>query len=234
MINIRNIEDIIYIATFIIAYLIVETLSGWFRAYVAKKMGDDTPADLGFLTFNPLTHIDPIGIFFLVQYGFGWGRAAPITADNITGPYKNLKMACAFFSDTFAHLVLACISFVALITIFGTKMITIGSAMVYYQEISLPDLHSFYPHSSSFTLTTAIILLAMLNLSIILTVLNFIVNGFRLVMHLFYSDFVGLWYIDLIIPIVLIYLYAKPLQYFVIKGIITLANYLPFITSLFT
>jgi hypothetical protein len=234
MINIRNIENIIYITTFLIAYLIAETLSGWFRAYVAKKMGDDTPADLGFLTLNPLMHIDPIGIFFLIKFGIGWGRAAPITPANITEPYKNLKLACAFFSDTFAHLFLACSSFILLISIFGTQMITLAEMMLFYQDISLPYLNSYYPHTSSFMLNLAIILLAMLNLCIILAVLNFIVNGFRLIMHVFYGDFLGLWYIDLIIPIMLIYLFAERLQLFVIKLIIYLANYLAFLTTFFT
>lgn len=222
--NLRNIEHIIYIITFIIAYLIAETLSGWFRAYMAKKMGDDTPEALGFLTLNPLAHIDWIGFICLIHFGFGWGHAAPITADNITEPNKNLKLVCAFFSDTFAHIFLAVIAFISLISIFGTKIIDIAEPMLYYKNISLPYLTYYYPHCSSFVLSLAIILVALLYLCIILAVLNFIVNGFRLIMLIFFNESLGLWYIDLFVPIVLILLFANSLQDYVIKGITATAH----------
>lgn len=228
MINLRNIEYIIYLITFIIAYLIAETLSGWFRAYIAKKMGDDTPEALGYLTLNPLVHIDPVGIIFIALYGFGWGRAAPITPDNINDPHKYLKLTCAYFSDTFAHFILALSSLLMLVTIFGIKIIDIAEPMLYYKNISLPYLTHFYPHYASSVLTIAIILVALMYLCVILAVLNFIVNGFRLIMFLFFHESLGNWYIDLIVPIILIIVYASSLQEYVIKGITYLAKTLAY------
>ena len=43
--------------TFSIAYIIIVSLSGAFRAWVAGLMGDDTPEHEGFLTLNPMMHI---------------------------------------------------------------------------------------------------------------------------------------------------------------------------------
>ncbi len=233
MINLRNIEHIIYIITFIIAYLITETASGWFRAYAAKKMGDDTPEALGFLSLNPLVHIDWVGLIFLIYFGFGWGRAAPITPENINEPHKNLKLACAYFSDTFAHLILALCAFVTLVSIFGTKIIDIAEPMFYYRNISLPYLTHYYPHCASSILTIAVILVAIMYLCIILAVLNFIVNGFRLIMYIFFNESFGLWYIDLIVPIMLILLFANSLQGYVIRGITFIAHYIAYFLGIF-
>lgn len=232
MINLRDIEHIIYLITFAIAYLITETICGWFRAYTAKKMGDDTAQELGFLTLNPFPHIDWIGFIFLLHFGFGWGKAAPISPENITKPHRTLKLCCAYFSDTIAHLFLALLSFVLLISIFGTKMIEIIDPMMYHKNISLPYLTYFYPHSPSFVLSIAIILAAMMYLSIILAVLNFIVNGFRLVMLLFFNESLGLWYIDLVVPILLILLFANSLQKYVIDGITFITHYIAYFIGL--
>jgi Zn-dependent protease len=63
-----------------------EIAHGW----VAVKMGDPTPRQLGRLTFNPLVHLDPLGSFcFLftavsssvtgVPFIFGWAKPVPIS-----------------------------------------------------------------------------------------------------------------------------------------------------------
>lgn len=226
MFNLRNIVDIIYLITFIIAYLISETLCGWFRAYVAKKVGDNTPADMGFLSFNPLVHIDPIGMLFLVISGFGWGRASPINPYNIEEPHRGLKLSLAYFSDTFAHLVIAIVSLVVLLCCFGTTMIVLAKPILLYHHESLPLLTKYYPHRSSLVLSMAMVLIALIYLCVILTVLNFIVNGFRLVMVLFFHESIGLWYIDLVIPILLILFFANPLREYVIDGITIVAYFL--------
>jgi hypothetical protein len=226
MFSLRNIESLIYVITFLIAYLITETLCGWFRAYIAKKMGDDTPELMGFLSLNPLVHIDPIGILFLVVSGFGWGRASIINPYNIYGPHRGLKLACAYFSDSVAHLVIALSSLVTLLCCFGTTMIDLAQPMLTYRSISLPLLTLYYPTSSSLTLSMAMVLVALIYLSIILAVLNFIVNGFRLVMILYFHESVGLWYIDLIVPIVLILFFANTLREYIIHGIMALAYFL--------
>jgi Zn-dependent protease len=52
----------------------------------AVKLGDDTPQRFGFLTLNPLTHIDPIGtvLFPLIlllmgsKFLIGWPRPVPL------------------------------------------------------------------------------------------------------------------------------------------------------------
>jgi hypothetical protein len=226
MFNLRNVEDIIFLITLIVAYLIAETLSGWFRAYVAKKMGDDTPAAMGFLSFNPLVHIDPIGMLFLIISGFGWGRASPLNPYNIQEPHRGLKLSCAYFSDTIAHLVIAIISLGLLLWGFGVTMIDLAKPLILHSHRSLSLLTKFYPYSSSLILSIAMVLVALVYLCVILAVLNFIINGFRLVMVLFFHESIGLWYIDLIVPILLILFFVNPLREYVIEGITQVAYFL--------
>lgn len=101
---------LLYIINFIavfLAYLLAIGPAGFVRAWVLKKMGDNTAAQMGLLTLDPLAHIDMFGLIALVAFGIGWGRNIPINPDFIDGKYRKLKLALAYFSDAVIHLVLA-------------------------------------------------------------------------------------------------------------------------------
>ncbi len=80
---------------------------GFFQSWVAKKLGDDTPANNGFLTMNPMAHIDLIGFICMILVGFGFGKAIPFNSRN----YKNMKRdgALQILSAPAAGLILALI-----------------------------------------------------------------------------------------------------------------------------
>ncbi|KKQ48939.1 MAG: Peptidase M50 [candidate division TM6 bacterium GW2011_GWF2_38_10] len=46
--------------------LLIFTFNGFFKTLTAKIMGDTTAYNLGFLTFNPLAHIDLLGLFIIL------------------------------------------------------------------------------------------------------------------------------------------------------------------------
>ncbi|MEZ4359616.1 MAG: site-2 protease family protein [Kofleriaceae bacterium] len=98
------------------------------HAFVADRLGDDTPSRQGRVTLNPLAHADPIGTFLLPLMsavytggaggGFGWGRPVetnPVRYTRrfsmatgqvfvaIAGPGMNLLLAILL---AIAHLVL--------------------------------------------------------------------------------------------------------------------------------
>jgi Zn-dependent protease len=95
------------------------------HAFVAHKLGDDTPSRQGRVTLNPLAHADPIGTLLLPLLGgvvggggFGWGkpvqwqphkirRGVSMTTANIlvsfAGPFMNLVLATVF---VLAHVIL--------------------------------------------------------------------------------------------------------------------------------
>ena len=78
------------------------------HAFVADKLGDDTPRRQGRLNLNPLSHIDPVGFFMLIFAHFGWGKPVEINPANfnrkrsmsaqealvaLAGPVMNLIIA---------------------------------------------------------------------------------------------------------------------------------------------
>lgn len=77
------IETIIYILAFIIAVVCHEYAHG----YSAYKLGDPTAKYAGRLTFNPIAHIDPLGLIIMILFRFGWAKGVPINPNY----FKNRK-----------------------------------------------------------------------------------------------------------------------------------------------
>lgn len=71
--------------------LIAITFHEFAHAYVAVKLGDDTPKVQGRLNLNPISHIDPFGFMFLLLAGFGWGKPVEIDPRNFDGKYSLSK-----------------------------------------------------------------------------------------------------------------------------------------------
>lgn len=70
--------------------LIAITFHEFAHAYVATKLGDDTPEAEGRLNLNPLSHIDPIGFALLLFVGFGWGKPVSINPRNFDRRYSQI------------------------------------------------------------------------------------------------------------------------------------------------
>ena len=66
------------------AVLIALTFHEFAHAYVADKLGDNTPRAQGRLNLNPLSHIDWFGLIMLVVAGFGWGKPVEINRRNFS------------------------------------------------------------------------------------------------------------------------------------------------------
>ena len=58
------------------------------HAMAADSMGDPTPRYAGRLTFNPMMHVDFLGLFMLALAGFGWAKPVPINSNN----FRDRKM----------------------------------------------------------------------------------------------------------------------------------------------
>ncbi len=95
--------------------LIAITFHEFAHAFVADKLGDDTPSREGRLTLNPLAHLDPIGSLLLLFAGFGWGKPVHVNprkytrkmsmekADalvSLAGPIMNFLLAIIFVIAT--------------------------------------------------------------------------------------------------------------------------------------
>ncbi len=83
------------------------TIHEWAHAAMANRLGDDTPRLMGRLTFDPRSHVDPIGGLLFLFFGFGWGRPVvynPLRLEKrvyelfiaLAGPIVNLIAALVF------------------------------------------------------------------------------------------------------------------------------------------
>ncbi|AHF89432.1 Zn-dependent protease [Opitutaceae bacterium TAV1] len=98
----------------VIIILLSLALHEWGHAFMADRLGDDTPRSQGRVTLNPLVHIDPIGTVLIPLLGalgvfgsfgmIGWAKPVIINPDNlrqkgarslvtIAGPAMNFLLA---------------------------------------------------------------------------------------------------------------------------------------------
>ena len=75
------------------------------HAYAAYKLGDTTAKSDGRLTFNPLKHIDPIGMTMILVFGFGYAKPVPVNINRLHNPKRD--MALVSLAGPFSNLVLA-------------------------------------------------------------------------------------------------------------------------------
>jgi Zn-dependent protease len=87
------------------------TVHEYSHGRMALRLGDDTAQRLGRLSFNPLRHLDIMGVLFFYFVGFGWAKPVPVNPRNfnsprrdmmyvaIAGPLANIAFAicCSFF-----------------------------------------------------------------------------------------------------------------------------------------
>jgi Zn-dependent protease len=94
------------ILTRLITLVIAFTVHEFSHAWVATRLGDDTPRLSGRLTLNPLAHLDPLGSLLLLVAGFGWAKPVPVNPYAVrsrtpagmmlvsaAGPFSNLLLA---------------------------------------------------------------------------------------------------------------------------------------------
>ncbi len=92
--------EIFQIIVLIFSAIIHEYMHGW----AADQMGDPTAKNMGRLTLNPISHIDPIGSIIMpafliltnVGFVFGWAKPVPFNPYNLRDQkYGSAKVAVA-------------------------------------------------------------------------------------------------------------------------------------------
>jgi len=78
---------LIIFLTFSFAVIVALTSHEFSHAFVATKMGDNTPKLAGRLSLNPMAHFDGMGLMCFILLGFGWAKPVPINPYN----FKNIK-----------------------------------------------------------------------------------------------------------------------------------------------
>ena len=81
------------------------------HAYIAYILGDDTAANQGRLTLNPMSHLDPIGSIMLLVVGFGYAKPVPVNPNKFSNPRTDMmKVAIAGPVSNLFLTLIACIS----------------------------------------------------------------------------------------------------------------------------
>jgi hypothetical protein len=207
----------------IMAYACIVTLAHYFKAWVALCYGDETPAQLGFLSFNPLDHIDLVGAACLILFQIGWGRYVLVNPLNIHGRYRIIKIAYAYLSDSLCYIVIALLSLIMLITLFNGHIINLTSMMVAHGTLTYQLVATIYPDYNALLIAIGFILICFMYLGVTLGVVYAIINSFYIATMLFWNrtPLIGMAdnLIMLIVPVVAILFLAGPLRLLVINMI---------------
>lgn len=109
-------EYIKFLTIAIVPFMLAITVHEVSHGYSAYILGDDTAKRAGRLTLNPLAHIDPMGLIFLIVTRlFGWAKPVPVNFGrlhrnrkygpaivSVAGPVSNLVLA--ILSATIVHM----------------------------------------------------------------------------------------------------------------------------------
>lgn len=89
----------VWILPVLLAITLHEAAHGW----VAFKLGDDTAAQAGRVTFNPLRHVDPFGTVLLpamllmtgAPFLFGWAKPVPVNFARLRNQRRDMVWVAA-------------------------------------------------------------------------------------------------------------------------------------------
>jgi len=74
------------------ALLVAIVFHEYAHARAADALGDPTPRLQGRLTFNPLAHLDPVGLIMLWIFRFGWARPVQINPYAFRQPRQGMML----------------------------------------------------------------------------------------------------------------------------------------------
>ncbi|HCM67828.1 MAG: hypothetical protein A2898_00130 [Candidatus Kerfeldbacteria bacterium RIFCSPLOWO2_01_FULL_48_11] len=136
----------------LLAIVIAITVHEFSHAFASYRLGDHTAKDLGRLTLNPLSHLDPIGSLMLVIVGFGWGKPVPFnpmylkvrrwgpSIVSLAGPASNI-LSVVFFGLILKLLYANnLIGSDNLLTLFLVAVIQINLILALFNLIPIPPL----------------------------------------------------------------------------------------------
>lgn len=193
----------------VLAYILSITLSGAAKAWVAKKAGDRTAEYAGFLTLDPLVHIDPFGLIIAAVAGVGWGNDIPVDIYNITYPLRDLKILTVYYMQTIMHILF--------------------TSLAILMHTGIEILQLVYIGHSAFGTTLEFVLQSFVKVNIFLAMLRFIQASMDLIcMHLVERDPASAVYIrlgSLLVSLIIVVLIGTQMQVFFINISYSLASW---------
>lgn len=120
------------------------------HGYVAYRLGDPTAKAEGRLSFNPLHHIDPIGLIMLIVFRFGWAKPVRVDMRYFRKPKRDMALvslagpASNFLLAVLSILLLCVLSFAGVqtnwVTAFFSYLTVISMGLGLFNLIPIPPL----------------------------------------------------------------------------------------------
>lgn len=124
--------SLVYILIALVTSLTVHEAA---HAWMALKLGDDTPQKMGRVSLNPLAHLDPIGSLMILFVGIGWGKPVQIDATKLK-PSPKVGMAIVAVAGPISNLILATFGAMVLrthlLTFTPQKFFSLGGQNFYF------------------------------------------------------------------------------------------------------
>ena len=164
-------------------YVPTVTISGWFEAFMAKKMGDTIPEKYGFLTLDPFVHFNPWGfcMMFVRISGFGFaafGNLVPLAPEVLSKRYRNLRAAGEFFARPLIHFFMMFFAFLSMILIY--KAIFNGiDYEIFIMQYPISSLHA----------AICMLILFFFQQNFFLFIISFFVALYRYIIFVFFPGF---------------------------------------------
>lgn len=110
------------------AIIISLTVHEFCHGYAAYRLGDHTAKTDGRLSFNPIRHIDPIGLLMIIWFRIGWAKPVMVDPYNLKSPKQDMAIIAA--AGPISNLVLSFITMLILAPVFilthGHNNVVIG------------------------------------------------------------------------------------------------------------
>jgi len=144
--------ELFYGLTILVALIFIFTFHNYFKSWLAVKLGDDTPARAGFLTLNPIPHMDPIGtlilpmVFILLKSPlvFGWPKIVPINFHRFKNPIRSaIILSLASIVFYFLIAILAAILYKLLLYFQVPKNVITPVGLVLYHVALISSFFGF-------------------------------------------------------------------------------------------
>ena len=117
-------------------FLISVSFHEFCHAVVAFFLGDPTAKRAGRMTLNPLAHIDPLGVLFLIIFRIGWATPVPMNQNNFK--YPRIYSVIAALAGPLSNLFLAITAFLTIkffpVTLFSTAIT--ATALQFFQALA--------------------------------------------------------------------------------------------------
>lgn len=104
-------DVLVNLVVIVVLLLIAFPVHEFAHAFVATKLGDDTPRYMGRLTLNPLAHLDLYGTILFLLAGFGWAKPVQVNTNrlNPVGGSRTISMAIVALAGPVSNVLLALI-----------------------------------------------------------------------------------------------------------------------------